>query len=132
MEALIQDNLSLLAVTVVLLPLISFLAILLIPGKSDRGGLVAIFSIGLSVLMSIILFVSIWNKEVIHAQVKWFTIGQATFNVGILLNNLSVIMLLLVSVIALLVHIYSTQYMKGDRFPTVCSPKKTLNSNLAI
>jgi NADH-quinone oxidoreductase subunit L len=33
---------------------------------------------------------------------------------GILLNNLSVLMLVLVSLVALLVHIYSTAYMKDD------------------
>jgi NADH-quinone oxidoreductase subunit L len=46
--------------------------------------------------------------------VLWFTIGQTKIYAGILLNNLSVLMLLLVNLIALPVHIYSTAYMKGD------------------
>jgi NADH-quinone oxidoreductase subunit L len=50
----------------------------------------------------------------IHQQLLWFTIGNTKLYAGILLNNLSVLMLLLVSVIALPVHIYSTAYMKDD------------------
>jgi NADH-quinone oxidoreductase subunit L len=47
-------------------------------------------------------------------QQLWFTIGGTQLYAGILLNNLSSILLLLVSVIALPVHIYSTAYMKHD------------------
>ncbi|HAE68354.1 MAG TPA: hypothetical protein DCG77_14365, partial [Sphingobacterium sp.] len=40
-------------------------------------------------------------------QVSWFTIGETSFKVGILLNNLSTLMLFLVPTVALPVHIYS-------------------------
>jgi NADH-quinone oxidoreductase subunit L len=47
-------------------------------------------------------------------QQVWFTVGATKVQVGVLLNNLSVLMLVLVSLIALPVHIYSTAYMKDD------------------
>ncbi|ULT28975.1 NADH-quinone oxidoreductase subunit L [Sphingobacterium sp. E70] len=55
-----------------------------------------------------------WNNPMVSAQINWFTIGEATFKVGILLNNLNVLMLFLVPTVALPVHIYSRAYMKGD------------------
>lgn len=47
-------------------------------------------------------------------QLEWFTIGAHTFTVGILLNNLSALMLFIVPAIALPVHLYSKAYMQGD------------------
>ncbi len=46
--------------------------------------------------------------------VDWFTIGNKTLTMGILLNNLTVLMQFIVCIIALPVHIYSRAYMKGD------------------
>ena len=116
METLTQGNLSLLAVVAALLPLLTFLGIVLFPGKSNRGASFAIFNIALSFVLSVVLFATIWNAEPVEHQINWFTIGQTTFKAGILLNNLSVLMLLLVSAIALLVHIYSIKYMQGDAY----------------
>ncbi|MEJ6979174.1 NADH-quinone oxidoreductase subunit L [Pedobacter sp. P351] len=116
MDTLTDGNLSLLAVSIAVLPLLSFLGILLIPGKRDRGAMISIFAISLSFVLSVFLFIQVWNNDVIHQQVTWFTIGGTVFSVGILLNNLSVLMLLLVTAIALLVHIYSTKYMHGDAY----------------
>lgn len=45
---------------------------------------------------------------------EWFTIGDHTLYVGVLLNNLTTLIQLLVCIIALPVHIYSRAYMKGD------------------
>src|SRR5690606_41873724 len=50
----------------------------------------------------------------INGRWAWFTIGKNTFYIGILLNNLTVLMQLLVCVIALPVLIYSRAYMKDD------------------
>lgn len=116
METLTQGNLSLLAVSAAVLPLLSFLGILLIPGKSGRGAMLSIFSISLSLVISVFLFISVWNNQPVQQQFSWFIIGQTQFTIGILLNNLSVLMLLLVTLIALLVHVYSTKYMQGDPY----------------
>ena len=68
-----------------------------------------------SCTLSALVFAKVWDtNHTVHEQQLWFTIGDTKVYAGILLNNLSVLMLLLVNVIALPVHIYSMAYMKDD------------------
>lgn len=101
------------ALLVLLAPLLAFV-VAAVGGRKVKSGLPATLAIGVSFLAALFLFTKIWNGEVLHQQITWFTIGTHRFTAGILLNNLSAIMLLLVSIIALPVHIYSMVYMKGD------------------
>ncbi len=48
-------------------------------------------------------------------SVTWFTIGENTFEAGVLLDGLSAMMLFTVTLISLLVHIYSKEYLHEDR-----------------
>lgn len=98
------------------MPLLTFFGSLIFRGNVIRSGSFAIFNMGISLLLSAALFIRIWNGPAVHEQFHWFTIGSWELQVGILLNNLSVLMLLLVSAIALLVNIYSTKYMQGDPY----------------
>jgi len=102
-----------LAMLVLLAPFGSFLLSAL-SGKKMKSGWPATIAIILSLIASVILFFSVWNKEDVHQGFTWFTIGQHRFELGVWLNNLTVLMLLLVCLIALPVHIYSAVYMKGD------------------
>jgi len=103
------------ALAAVLLPLLAFLINCCLPGKTNKAsGLIATLAILLSTLLSGFVFSRIWNHDAIHARTLWFTIGDTKLYAGVLLNNLSALMLLLVSLIALPVHIYSTAYMKHD------------------
>ena len=45
----------------------------------------------------------------------WFTSGGVNFSVGTLADGLAVMMLLVVTLVSLLVHVYSTDYVAGDR-----------------
>lgn len=56
----------------------------------------------------------VWGTDAVHGQWQWFVIGDRAFHIGVLLDNQSVLMLLLIPLIALPVHIYSVAYMKGD------------------
>jgi NADH-quinone oxidoreductase subunit L len=103
---------GLISLLVVLLPLFSFLLIL--AGKKGRGADLALVNISITFLLSVYLFSFIWNKQPFHYQIPWFLIGGIEFKAGILLNNLSVLMVCLVSGISVLVHIYSRTYMKND------------------
>jgi NADH-quinone oxidoreductase subunit L len=51
----------------------------------------------------------------VTTEVTWFEIGGQKFTVGTLVDGLSVMMFLVVTIISLLVHIYSTDYVGGDR-----------------
>src|SRR5690606_10493388 len=60
------------------------------------------------------VFLPMWNETAILQKWTWFTIGEHTLHVGILVNHLTALMQLVVCIIALPVHIYSRAYMKGD------------------
>ena len=51
---------------------------------------------------------------VIHTT-HWWQSGGVSFGVGTYIDGLAVMMLLVVTIVSLLVHIYSTAYMRGDR-----------------
>src|SRR5437867_9583584 len=51
----------------------------------------------------------------ITTEKTWFQIGDRDFEVGTLVDGLSVMMFLVVTIISLLVHVYSTDYVGGDR-----------------
>ncbi|WP_428330230.1 NADH-quinone oxidoreductase subunit L [Mucilaginibacter sp.] len=103
------------ALAAVLLPLLAFIINCSIPGKQNKvSGWVSAVAILISCVLSVFIFSRVWNSHQVHQQQLWFTIGDTKVYTGILLNNLSVLMLLLVNLIALPVHIYSTAYMKHD------------------
>lgn len=94
-------------------PLAAFLYQSLL-GKRDQSGIVSLLAITLSFIAGGLTWFTIWNNAPVTVQADWFTIGETSFKVGILLNNLSTLMLFLVPTVALPVHIYSRAYMKGD------------------
>jgi NADH-quinone oxidoreductase subunit L len=51
----------------------------------------------------------------VQKSMQWFQSGGIEFNVGILVDGLAVMMLFVVTLISLLVHVYSTDYVGGDR-----------------
>ncbi|HVS93204.1 MAG TPA: NADH-quinone oxidoreductase subunit L [Mucilaginibacter sp.] len=104
-----------LALIAVLLPLLAAVINAFFPGKTNKAaGWVSTLAILGSCLVSVTVFFKVWNHTEVHQQWLWFTVGDSQFHAGMLLNNLSALMLSLVSLIALPVHIYSTAYMKGD------------------
>ncbi len=48
-------------------------------------------------------------------DIAWLPLGKLTFNMGILLDPISVMMLIVISTVSLMVHIYSFGYMHGER-----------------
>jgi len=46
---------------------------------------------------------------------SWWRSGDAQFNIGTMLDGQSVLMLVVVTLVSLLVHIFSSEYVKGDR-----------------
>lgn len=101
------------ALSAVLLPFLGFLLSAAL-GKKAGNGAIAISAISLSLLAAGYAFSQVWNQEPIHVQWNWFTVGSQEFHVGLMLDNMAVLMLVLVCLIALPVHIYSAAYMKGD------------------
>lgn len=103
------------ALAALLLPLLAFMVNVCLPGKSNKAaGWISTLAILASAVLSALVFAKVWNQHQVHAQQRWFTVGNTKVYAGILLNNLSVLMLMLVPMIALPVHIYSIAYMKSD------------------
>lgn len=97
-----------------LMPFLAFL-IQAIAGKKSTSGNIALLAIVISTVLSIfVVFTQVWNNEPLVQQFNWFIVGEKSFKVGVLLNNLTVFMQLIVCIVALPVHIYSRAYMKGD------------------
>ena len=53
--------------------------------------------------------------EPITRHVTWFQNGGFNLGVGIQIDGLTVMMMFVVTLISFLVHVYSTEYMRGDR-----------------
>lgn len=106
-----QQNLLYLALTAVTAPFLSFFLSLIF---KKQAAFIGVLSIGIAFLASVPLFFSVWQQESVHISFTWIALTNVKINLGILLNDLTVIMMLLISFIALLVHIYSVEYIKHD------------------
>jgi NADH-quinone oxidoreductase subunit L len=103
-----------LALAAVLLPLGAFLINYWSKPKGKTAGWISTIAILFSCVLAAKVFGMVWNNHIEHGRLLWFTIGETKVYAGILLNNLSALMLLLVPLIALPVHIYSMTYMAKD------------------
>lgn len=102
------------SILVMLLPLLAFV-LQSVLGKKSRSGNIALTAIVASTIISVFgVFIPTWNETTLLQKWTWFTIGEHSLHIGILLNNLTALMQLIVCIIALPVHIYSRSYMKGD------------------
>lgn len=114
MHSLVHISPPTASILVMLLPLAASVLQAML-GKKESSGNLALAAILASTLISLFgVFIPVWNEAVFIQKWTWFTIGEHTLQVGLLLNNLTVFMQLIVCVIALPVHIYSRGYMKGD------------------
>jgi NADH-quinone oxidoreductase subunit L len=64
---------------------------------------------------SIIIFMDVSKGNIYNGSVyTWMTSGTAQFEIGFLIDKLSATMMVVVSFVSLMVHIYTIGYMKGD------------------
>jgi NADH-quinone oxidoreductase subunit L len=122
MHSLIQ-----LSIVVLLLPLLSFVVLIFFNRRLPRmGDFVGVGMLGTAFAIACYIF---WTVIVQHYdpafRVAWdFTwldlgnvpgVGPLVVKMGIVIDNLTSIMLAMVTLISLLVHLYSTGYMAGDK-----------------
>jgi NADH-quinone oxidoreductase subunit L len=105
---------------ILLLPLVSFLILFLFAYRlPNKGDIIATTLMGITFLTSLVLFISVHGFEITPFIYPWFSIStinsEIEFTASIKLNGLSSIMMVLVSFISFLVHLYSLEYMKGKR-----------------
>ena len=64
---------------------------------------------------SIAIFMDVSNGNIFNGSVyTWMTTGETHFEIGFLIDKLSATMMVVVSFVSLMVHIYTIGYMKGD------------------
>lgn len=114
-------------ILILVLPLLSFLVLGLAgtklkPGAAGAIGTVVLGAVTvLSYLTAILYFGAGRNAEGIFPTLMpynavWLPISQTLhIDMGILLDPISVMMLVVISTVSLMVHIYSFGYMKGER-----------------
>jgi len=122
MHSLIQ-----LSIVVLLLPLLSFVILIFFNRRLPRrGDFVGVGILGSAFAISAYIFWSVIVQTYDPAfRIAWdFTwidlgnvhgIGPLQVRMGIVIDNLTAIMLAMVTLISLLVHLYSTGYMAGDK-----------------
>ena len=106
-----------LALVILLLPLASAVLISLFTKRHRTlsAGL-SVGAVAISLICSIVLFVQFHDAkiEIIPAGVQWLQIPGFTINLGVLIDPLSLLMLLVVTSVGTLVHVFSLAYMKAD------------------
>jgi len=76
---------------------------------------VTIFSVLLSFLASCVIFADVLQGNSFNGSVyTWMTSGETRFEVGFLIDRLSALMMVVVSFVSLMVHVYTIGYMAGD------------------
>lgn len=103
----------------ILIPLLPFTAFLLLAlfGRriEDQSHRLTIPALSLSFLLSIIAFYAILKSGPIRLDLYTFIdSGKLKVDLGLYLDQLSVLLLLLVTAVSTLVHIFSSRYMQGD------------------
>ncbi|AKD03631.1 NADH-quinone oxidoreductase subunit L [Pontibacter korlensis] len=107
------------ALVVLLLPLVGFLVLFPLGKRLPRQG--DWLGIGLTTIALILsgwLYSQTWNTATFHSRSTWFSLPGSSlidFTAGILIDNLTVLMLVIVTFISLLVQLFSVGYMHGDK-----------------
>ena len=106
---------------ILFLPLLSFLALIFFGKKMPRqGDWLANTFLFISLGLSFFVFFSTGASDKIIASVNWIDLHNAPFfgpvkiDLGIVIDNLSAVMLVVVCMISAMTHLFSTRYMEGD------------------
>jgi NADH-quinone oxidoreductase subunit L len=112
------------SLAILFLPLLGFATVLFLGKKFPKFYLFEIAIISLTLLLSIIVCytkLTFFNTKNIIAAFNWISIGNApsdgalTIELGIKIDNITALMLIVVNLISFLVHIFSIEYMHGDK-----------------
>ncbi|MFL2664440.1 MAG: NADH-quinone oxidoreductase subunit L [Dehalococcoidia bacterium] len=115
-------NYELLSYLVILFPLLSFAINGFFIRKffgpaSIYAGYTTIFSILVSFIISVIILVKIISssEQLLFDPINWISISHLYISFGILLDNLTIVMMVIITSVSLLVQIYGLSYMHKDK-----------------
>ncbi|MCP8967892.1 NADH-quinone oxidoreductase subunit L [Ectobacillus ponti] len=102
-----------------LFPLVSFALSLLVGKKlKEATSLISIMLVLLSFAGAVVVLLERLSNGTVKHEWTWLHLGDKAIQFGFEINALNALMLFIVTLVSLLVHIYSRGYMHGDeRFP---------------
>ncbi len=111
---------------ILLLPALSFVILGLAGMKMPHkvAGLIGTTSLGIVTILSYLTAFSYFGADriadgtyqtIVPYNFTWLPLGNLHFDIGILLDPISVMMLIVISTVSLMVHIYSFGYMHGEK-----------------
>jgi NADH-quinone oxidoreductase subunit L len=79
--------------------------------------LVAVGAVAASFLISVGAFLSVWDlrADLVQQVYTWVAVGELSLEIRFVVDALSSIMLLVITGVGLLIHVYSTGYMAHDK-----------------
>ncbi len=116
-ETLPFDSMTKLALAILLLPLFTFFFLIFFGRRINKyRGITATVLMLINLVMAIVVTCNTWAANEFHARWEWFNLGKdISFTLGIQLDNLSAFMLIVVTGVSFLVHLFSIEYIRGDR-----------------
>lgn len=103
-----------------LLPLLSFVVISFVirpflNNKALYAGYLTIGCIAVSLALALWTLISVNSKgELLFETHEWAVIGSTNINVGVMVDSLTAVMVVVITICSLMVQIYSQGYMHGD------------------
>ncbi len=109
-----------LIIVLLIAPLVGFLINGLfgkwLKGKEKLSGAISSLAVLVSLICSIIAFVSVQGGNTLEDEIlyKWISGTVFNFNIGFHVDALTTVMLLVITGVGFLIHVYSIGYMHGD------------------
>lgn len=113
-----------LSIITLFLPLLGFTVVIFAGKKFPKIYLFEVGIIASALIISCVMAffkLTYYNSQDIVAFANWFSfnnvpgIGNLDFEIGVKIDNITVLMLIVVNLISFLVHLFSIEYMHGDK-----------------
>jgi NADH-quinone oxidoreductase subunit L len=99
-----------------LLPVIGFVVTLLLGGRFGKfSSRFATVVLGICMFLSFYAAYLVFTRGEFSVEKVWYVTGNIKITMGMLADGLSAMMLVVVTIVSFLVHLYSMGYMHGDR-----------------
>ncbi len=111
-------------IVILFLPLVGFSTVIILGKKIPKLYIFEVTILGVALLLSIIVAytkLTFYSTKNIIGAFTWITMSNApvgdsiSIDLGMKIDNITVLMLFVVNLISFLVHVYSIEYMRGDK-----------------
>lgn len=97
-----------------IIPIVGALAVLALKKNRQAMNATVIVTTALSWIMTLLMIPSLFSYSSIDNSIPWFTIAGGQVGVGLLIDPLSIIIANVVTLLSLLIIVYSVKYMEHD------------------